>query len=96
MHPYVSETLAEDRRRELASLAAASHAAHEARVARARARSHAGSGARDTWAADWRRAVGRGLVAAGLRLGLPGPERAAARCRAHALLDGDELAFGDC
>ena len=86
MNPYVVERMAETRRDELVALADAQHVASRYRRAR---RDQAV--AADEAVRAWRLAVGRGLVSAGLRLGLPPQRRTTARHDAHALLDGDDL-----
>lgn len=64
-HAFGMERLAEERYRELATLAQAEHAARRAR--RERGELH-----------TWRRGVGTALVRFGLKVGLPKPQRAPA------------------
>jgi hypothetical protein len=66
MHPYVIERLVEERQEELRRLARVEVGARAAGQAR-----HA----------EWRRSVGRALVAVAVAVGVPRSERRAAHCR---------------
>ena len=87
MHPYKADQLAEARHRDLVAHAEAESAARRVRRARHSEARRAGATVR-----SWRLALGRRLVAAGLRLGLPAKRRVSARDQARALLTGDDLA----
>jgi hypothetical protein len=82
MDPYLVERMATARHAELAVLAQAGEAGRRYRRDR-RAQAVAAGEA----VPSWRLAVGRRLVAAGLRVGLPARHRPAARRDARVLLD---------
>lgn len=86
MDPYLAERMAAVRRSELAALAEASHAARRHRRVR-----RAQAVAAEEAVRAWRLALGRRLVSAGLRLGLPPQRRPLARRDATALLGGEDL-----
>lgn len=89
VNPHAVDRLADTRRRELAALAETGERARRAgRTARAEAVA-AGETVR-----GWRRSLGRRLVGAGLRLGLPPRRRQGASSYADSLLAGDDRAGG--
>lgn len=89
MNPDAVDRLAEMRRRELAALAETGERARRAgRTARAEAV------AAEEMVRGWRRSLGRRLVGAGLRIGLPARRREGASTYADSLLAGEELAGG--
>ena len=86
MDPYVAERMAAVRGSELSALAEASHVARRHRRARRAQAVAAGEAVR-----AWRLALGRRLVSAGLRVGLPPQRRPMASRDASALLGEEDL-----